>query len=337
VSSSGPKTDSGPPQRLAFQSRDLDAAVEFLVGKDLFFEVARRERSALDVRLSGVYLPDGLYVGLTEYGARASIQAAPRRSDYWLLIPVEGRMETAVHMRAYVSDPKRAFLFSYPSMGPSRIEVEDGAARIMVVLTETSLHRQLAALIGRPFDAPLNPPLEFAPVVDLSRGPGRSIARLARILLQNFERAGALARNALALSSFEQFVVNELLLSHQHNFSEAIYARTPSVAPRDVKRAIDYMKANVRSPIGLADIVEASGVPGRTLLKHFESFQGVSPMQYLRRARLEKVNEALRAGERRGTISDLAMTCGFTHMGRFSAEYRRRFGETPSETLRRRR
>jgi transcriptional regulator GlxA family with amidase domain len=104
-----------------------------------------------------------------------------------------------------------------------------------------------------------------------------------------------------------------------------------------VKRAIDYMKANVRSPIGLADIVEASGVPGRTLLKHFASFQGVSPMQYLRRARLEKVNEALRAGERRGTISDLAMTCGFTHMGRFSAEYRRRFGETPSETLRRRR
>jgi transcriptional regulator GlxA family with amidase domain len=31
------------------------------------------------------------------------------------------------------------------------------------------------------------------------------------------------------------------------------------------------------------------------------------------------------------------MSCGFGHMGRFSAEYRRRFGESPSETLKQRR
>ena len=49
------------------------------------------------------------------------------------------------------------------------------------------------------------------------------------------------------------------------------------------------------------------------------------------------LNEALRTGEKRGTISDLAMSWGFTHMGRFSVEYRRHFGETPSETLKRKR
>jgi AraC-like DNA-binding protein len=324
---------SGP--HISFRSRNLEQTHEFLYGKDLCFDVARRDAQALDVRISGVYLPQGLYVGLTEYGAKASIEATPRRTDYWLLIPLEGRMETTVHRHRYVSDPRRAFLFSYPSMGPSRIMVDAGAARIMVVLSYASLRRQLAALLDSPQDASLNPPLEFAPVVDLTRGHGRSIARLARIALADFERGGSMARNPLALSSFEQYVINELLLSHSHNYSEAIYGRQPSIGPRDVKRAIDFIEANLQAPIALSDIIDAAGVPGRTLLKHFESFRGVSPMQYMRAARLERVHAALREGDLRWTVSDIAMTWGFNHTGRFSAAYRRRFGERPSQTRKR--
>ena len=33
------------------------------------------------------------------------------------------------------------------------------------------------------------------------------------------------------------------------------------------------------------------------------------------------------------SVTEIAMQWGFTHMGRFSIEYRRRFGESPSETL----
>ena len=32
-------------------------------------------------------------------------------------------------------------------------------------------------------------------------------------------------------------------------------------------------------------------------------------------------------------IADAAILAGFTHLGRFSAEYHRRFGELPSQTL----
>jgi AraC-like DNA-binding protein len=326
-----------PPVRppVSFRSRNLDETYHFLYGKDLCFDVARRHVQALDVRIRGVYLPAGLYVGLTEYGAKASIEATPRRDDYWLLIPVQGHMETAVHGHQCVSDPRHAFLFSYPSMGPSRIAVAAGASRITVVLTYASLRRQLAALLGRPFDASLHPPLEFAPVVDLTSGHGRSIAELARHVLADAEHGGPISHSPLAMSSLEEFIVNELLLSHAHNYSSAIYGRQLAIAPRDVKRAIDYIEANLKTPIRLTDIVEAAGVPGRTLLKHFERYRGVSPMQYLRAARLEKAHEALRQAETSGTIADIALTLGFSHMGRFSIAYRRRFGERPSETLRR--
>jgi transcriptional regulator GlxA family with amidase domain len=178
--------------------------------------------------------------------------------------------------------------------------------------------------------------LEFAPTVDLTCGHGRSIARLAYLVLENFNRGGgALTRNLIALGSLEQFVITELLLSQPHNYSGAIYGTVPSVAPRDVKRAIDYMEANLKSPIALTDIVGVAGIPGRTLFKHFENFRGVSPMAFLRAARFDKVREVLLHGDPTRKIADVAMAWGFTNMGRFSAEYRKRFGERPSETLKR--
>jgi transcriptional regulator GlxA family with amidase domain len=100
-------------------------------------------------------------------------------------------------------------------------------------------------------------------------------------------------------------------------------------APRDVKRAIDYIEANLGAAIGLPEIVAASAVPGRTLIQHFRDFKGTSPMRYLREARFERVREALNRAEPEGSITEIAARWGFSHMGRFSADYRRRFGEPP--------
>jgi AraC-like DNA-binding protein len=320
---------------LVFRSTNLEQTRQFLLNNNIQLDVARRNARNLNTRVSGIYLPDGMYVGSTEYGATATVQVTPRRIDYWLLIPLRGRMETSVRGRPYVSDTRRAFLFSYPAMGPSRIEVDAGAVRMTVVLTHASLQRQLAALLGKPPDAPLWPPLEFAPVVDLASGYGRSIARLAYVMLTRCEFGASLMQNPVALTSFEQFVINELLLSHAHNYSGAIYGTVPSVAPRDVKRAIDYIEANLAEPVTLPDIVAAADVPGRTLLKHFERFRGVSPMEYLRAARFEAVRQALQDQATTDSVADVAMAWGFSHMGRFATEYRKRFGERPSETRRR--
>lgn len=318
-----------------FRSRDLEQTRRFLYDNNICLDLARRDARNLNARVSGMYLPGGMYVGSTEYGPTARVQVTPQRVDYWLLIPLQGRMETTVRGHQYVSDARRAFLFSYPAMGPSRIEVDAGAVRMTVVLSHASLRRQLAALLGKPPDAPLRPPLEFAPVVDLTSGHGHSIARLAYFVLTSFERGAPLARNPVALASLEQFAINQLLLSHPHNYSGALHGAVPSAAPRDVKRAIDYIEANLASPVRLPDIVAAADVPGRTLFKHFERFRGVSPMEYLRAARFEAVRRALQDQATADTVADVAMAWGFSHMGRFSAEYRKRFGERPSETRRR--
>jgi transcriptional regulator GlxA family with amidase domain len=126
-----------------------------------------------------------------------------------------------------------------------------------------------------------------------------------------------------------------LLLSHPHNYSDALSRLERSIAPRDVRRAVEYIEAHLDEAVTVADLVRATGVAGRTLFMHFKSFKGVSPMRYLRGARLRKAREALLRAEPEASVTDIAMNAGFTHMGRFSSTYRRRFGESPSETLRR--
>jgi transcriptional regulator GlxA family with amidase domain len=57
-------------------------------------------------------------------------------------------------------------------------------------------------------------------------------------------------------------------------------------------------------------------------------------MRYLREIRLDEVRKALLQAEREEGVAAIAMRWGFDHMGRFSSDYRKRYGESPSQTLR---
>ncbi len=105
------------------------------------------------------------------------------------------------------------------------------------------------------------------------------------------------------------------------------------LSPHFVKRAEQFIDANCTEPLRLADIALAVGVPERTLRDGFQKFRGISPMQYLRQIRLERARDALRHAPPDARIAEIALDCGFLHLGRFAVDYRTRFGESPSETL----
>lgn len=86
----------------------------------------------------------------------------------------------------------------------------------------------------------------------------------------------------------------------------------------------------------VVDICVALGVSERTLRYAFQEYVGLSPLVYLRACRLNRVRAALTASEpQEVTVTQIAMRHGFVHLGRFSGDYRRMFGVTPSETLNR--
>jgi adenylate cyclase len=105
------------------------------------------------------------------------------------------------------------------------------------------------------------------------------------------------------------------------------------VVPHDVKKSIEHMRTRMDQKVTVTDLVRVSGVAARTLHKHFDAFLGLSPLSYLRRMRLAAVREKLLQGAENGSITEIATQYGFSHLGRFSTQYRRCFGELPSSTL----
>ena len=105
----------------------------------------------------------------------------------------------------------------------------------------------------------------------------------------------------------------------------------------DLQRAAQYIDAHIDDPLTIGAVAAAAGVAGRTLHKHFHEEHGTSPMRYVRDCRFAHVRQALLQAGPHDTVTTIAVHWGFCHLGRFSVEYRKRYGETPSETLRRRR
>ncbi len=96
-----------------------------------------------------------------------------------------------------------------------------------------------------------------------------------------------------------------------------------------------YMLRNIDGAISIQSLSSMLSVSQRTLRYAFGEVYGINPSQYLKSIRLLRARRSLqKANPRRTTVLREAMRSGFWHLSRFSAEYKRRFGELPSATLR---
>lgn len=112
----------------------------------------------------------------------------------------------------------------------------------------------------------------------------------------------------------------------------------PDVPPgyRHRKRVVDQVKQYVNehqdAPLTMTELCELTNVSRRTLQYSFDSILGISPLQYLRVTRLNRVRRALRQASPGQTIADIASYWGFWHLSQFAKDYRELFGESPSDT-----
>lgn len=103
---------------------------------------------------------------------------------------------------------------------------------------------------------------------------------------------------------------------------------------RIMKSLKDYIEANLDEHITLMDMCSFSGVGPRTIQRIFVKHYGVTPKAYITARRLNRVRRVLLSKKTRDVlVSEVANRWGFWHMGQFAADYRKFFGELPSETL----
>ena len=87
------------------------------------------------------------------------------------------------------------------------------------------------------------------------------------------------------------------------------------------------MHSRADQPVSISDVALAVGVSVRSLQRTFQQELGVSPMRLLKIIRLERARVRLMTEGANTNVTQVALTSGFTHLGAFAADYKKRFGE----------
>lgn len=96
----------------------------------------------------------------------------------------------------------------------------------------------------------------------------------------------------------------------------------------------EFIEEHLSEDISIEQLMAVAKVSERSLYSLFERQVGLSPRDYVRRRKLERVHARLQLTSAR-SVTEVALDHGFVHLGRFSEAYRKRFGELPSQTWKR--
>lgn len=105
-----------------------------------------------------------------------------------------------------------------------------------------------------------------------------------------------------------------------------------------IKKIRDILHEHIDKSMDIAMITDAGDIGLSQLYQVFRKEYGVTPKKYLQILRFNAIKkELLCADPDSNYISELALKYDFIHMGHFSTGYKQLFGETPSQTLHRKR
>ncbi len=285
-------------------------------------------RDQLDARHH--HLPgERLSLNYIQYGAKTSINPGCLDRFFLVQMPVEGAASIANGAQRYHSTSRAAAVLNPHE--PTDMIWDSGCRQVLVQIDRRALEDHLSALLG----GTVAEPIRFEGAFDMSQGAGAAFRALVHHLVgEADEGRPSIAPTGLMARQFESALLSGLLEGHLHNYRRFLHPRQPAAAPRYVRRAEDYIDANLDQPIALEDIARVAGVSARGLQIGFRRFRNTTPMAFLRDRRLRQAHRDLCAGDDRTSVTEIAVRWGFTHLGRFSVQYREAFGCMPRETLR---
>lgn len=314
----------------AFETTDVEFA-QAEVGKTYCRHELRLAPGAqhLRARLNRAPLSD-LLINYIAYGAEVEVMAEGLDQHHVLLIPIRSILKLAYHDSEVTADPEKGAIL--PMNRQLAITMKEQHDAIHLRIPSMALERHLSVLLGESVTAPV----EFAPSVDLTRIDIRRWLGLLDYAVYNLESGQKQKSVVSAVISREMrdVLLSSLLYLQPHNYSEKFtHAAMPS--NKSVRRAEDYIRAHAHEAMTIEKLAGAAGVGTRALQIAFRRWHGMTPLDYVRKMRLERIRDDLLRIETHESIAQITARWGIVHSGYFSREYYRHFGEKPSVTARR--
>jgi AraC-like DNA-binding protein len=314
------------PERLLFSSRSI-AEVKESVGRVMkpHSLTVVDERHKLDAKMHFLQLGEVSLSRLT-YGTSVEIQPGALEDFFLVQMPLSGHAAIDNGIETIDSSQELASVLSPDD--EINMVWKPGVHQFMVRIPRTLVERTLVGVMGHQIDEPIQFELGF------NWKEKTEWSKLIPYLVNYGIHADLVSQqNNLILSQLDQLVATCLLSCHKHNYSNRSSIKKTTVRPRHVRFVQDYIEAHLNESITSEQLAAIAGVSCRSLYSGFKNFVGTSPMQYLRDLRMGKIRAELLSGQAQ-SVTGVALKWGFSHMGRFSAEYKARYGESPSDSLR---
>ncbi|MFE5707660.1 AraC family transcriptional regulator [Rhodococcus koreensis] len=271
--------------------------------------------------------------GFLKYGAPTTLVMPATETCYHV------NMTTAGSTHADRSDGEHAVTAAHSSgaiLHPEQcntVSWTPDAEQIILKIPRKSLESHLSDLLGRQ----VNAPIDFDLGLDLSTARGASLLATVEFFVTELDRPGGLSEMPMARDQLESFIMSQLLAAGDHPYKDDLLAPAPQVKLGRLKPVVDFIEMNADEPLTPNELARAGSMSVRTLHASFQRCFGLSPMAYVRKVRLEHVREELltrRDHDPDLRVTDVATRWGFFHLGRFAQQYKERFGESPSDTMR---
>jgi AraC family transcriptional regulator len=152
--------------------------------------------------------------------------------------------------------------------------------------------------------------------------------RLTHLLLAlDAERARGYSAGKLFVDGVEAAMANILLTSF-NAFAPRSISVKGGVAPRLLRRVLEFMNANMDKQIGLKDLADCAGLSLSHFSFQFRASTNQSPHQYMLRLRIERSKELL--ADSRLSVLDVGLEVGFRNQQHFATVFRNSVGVPPS-------
>ncbi|MBI3148396.1 MAG: helix-turn-helix domain-containing protein [Betaproteobacteria bacterium] len=154
-------------------------------------------------------------------------------------------------------------------------------------------------------------------------------------VLESVSRTPSMLKFSAMQKGLEHALLSSVMKAVGPSEDAGRIASPPTVRHTIVSRAQEYMRQHVEEPLTVEDLCRSLKVSRRTLQYSFQEVLQLNPVSYLRAMRLNGARRMLKSADPgRESVQDIAARWGFWHLSHFATDYRRMFGELPSETLR---
>jgi AraC-like DNA-binding protein len=298
--------------------------------------------AGIDVRLERVKEPRTFSIDfdLYPFGA-AELVCTNWSTDSWMKVELSGRMAIILNASGDVpsvfttsGDEIPASTGTAPILMPDReIRVFRPTGTPLFVLSADMKDLKRLFLDGTGRDPGR---LDFELALNRESAAGRRFERLVTFAVGELSADPSAIENPIFRRQLDELILGGLLLlPGQHH--RLIDQSSTSIGSALVRRAEEFMEANVDRPIGMSDVASECACSRTMLYVAFKRERGWTPLQFLVRRRMERARRRLLAPFEGLTVTSVALDCGYGNFSRFSQMYRRLYGETPSKTLNRRR